>query len=176
MGLTPLDGLIMGTRCGSIDASVVFFLCDRLNMTPEQVKEVFNKESGMLALSGISSDMRPIEEGFINGEPKCVLAFEMYAYRLAKFISSYYVPLGHVDAISFAGGIGENSDIIRKLTCDLLQEPFGVKIDDEANAKYMGFKGNGSGKVSTDDSKVAVFMIQTNEELMIARSAMKFVK
>ncbi len=176
MGLTPLDGLIMGTRCGSIDASVVFFLCDRLNMTPEEVKEVFNKKSGMLALSGISSDMRPIEEGYINGEPKCVLAFEMYAYRLARFIASYYVPLGHVDAISFAGGIGENSDIIRKLTCDLLKEAFGVEIDDELNSKYMGFKGNGSGKISKDSSKVSVFMIQTNEELMIARSAMKFVK
>ena len=130
----------------------------------------------MLALSGISSDMRPIEEGYINGEPKCVLAFEMYAYRLARFIASYYVPLGHVDAISFAGGIGENSDIIRKLTCNFLKEAFGVEIDDELNSKYMGFKGNGSGKISKDSSKVSVFMIQTNEELMIARSAIKFVK
>lgn len=130
----------------------------------------------MLALSGISSDMRPIEEGYLKGEPKCVLAFDIYAYRLAKFIASYYVPLGHVDAISFAGGIGENSDIIRKLTCDLLKEPFGLEIDDELNSKFMGFKGNGSGKISTENSKSAVFMVQTNEELMIARSAMKFVK
>ncbi|MCR5312574.1 MAG: acetate kinase, partial [Bacteroidaceae bacterium] len=94
MGLTPLDGLIMGTRCGSIDASVAFFLCDKMGMTPEEVKEVFNKKSGMMAVSGVSSDFRPIVAGMKEGNERCKLALEMYAYRLAKFIASYYVPLG----------------------------------------------------------------------------------
>ena len=106
MGLTPLDGLVMGTRCGSIDPSVVFFLCDRLGKSAEEVKEIFNKQSGLLALSGVSSDMRAITEGYEKGDERCKLAFEVFSYRLAKFIASYYVPLGRGDAIIFAGGIG----------------------------------------------------------------------
>lgn len=175
MGLTPLDGLIMGTRTGSIDASVVFFLCDRLKKTPEEVKEIFNKKSGLLALSGVSSDMRPICEGYEKGDERCTLALESFAYRLAKFIASYYIPLGHVDAIVFAGGIGENSWEARKLTLDLLKEPFGIEYDEEVNKKALG-RLNFCGEISTSASKVRVFMIPTNEELVIARSAMKFVK
>ena len=176
MGLTPLDGLIMGTRSGSIDPSVVFFLCDRMNMTPEQVKDVLNKKSGLLALSGISSDMRPICEGYEKGDEKCVLAMDAFVYRLAKFVASYYVALGHVDAIVFAGGIGENCYEARELACDLLKEPFGVEIDKEFNKKALARLGFAGGEISTKNSKVKVFMIPTNEELVIARSAMKFVK
>ena len=166
MGLTPLDGLIMGTRCGSIDASVVFFLCDKMGMTPEEVKEVFNKKSGMLAASGVSSDFRPIVAGYNEGNERCKLALEMYAYRLAKFIASYYVPLGHVDAIVFSGGVGENE----------LEESFGVKIDEAANEHAKVFMGVDKQTISAPDSSVKVFVIATNEELMIARSAMSFVK
>ena len=176
MGLTPLDGLVMGTRCGSIDASVVFFLCDILKMTPEEVKDVFNKKSGLLALSGVSSDMRPICDGYAKGDEKCVLAMDTFVYRLARFIGSYYVTLGHVDAIVFAGGIGENCGEARELTCALLKEPFGVDLDLEKNKKAMGYLGFKGGEISTPASKVKVFMIPTNEELVIARSAMKFVK
>jgi acetate kinase len=176
MGLTPLDGLIMGTRCGSIDASVVFFLCDKLKMTPEEVKEVFNKKSGMLALSGVSSDFRPIVDGYKKGDERCKLALEMYAYRLAKFIASYYVPLGHVDAIVFAGGVGENGPLTRKLTIEELEEPFGIKLDNEKNYAAKAFMGVDRMEISAADSKVKVFMIATNEELVIARSAMQFVK
>ncbi|WP_031492723.1 acetate kinase [Succinivibrio dextrinosolvens] len=176
MGLTPLDGLIMGTRCGSIDASVAFFLCDKMGMTPEEVKEVFNKKSGMLAVSGVSSDFRPIVAGMKEGNERCKLALEMYAYRLAKFIASYYVPLGHVDAIVFSGGVGENGPVTRKLVLKELEESFGIKIDDAANDHAKVFMGVDKQLITAPDSSVKVFVIATNEELMIARSAMGFVK
>ena len=176
MGLTPLDGLIMGTRCGSIDPSVVFFLCERKGMTPDEVKEVFNKKSGMAAVSGVSSDFRPIVAGRNEGNERCALALEMYAYRLAKFIASYYVPLGHVDAIVFSGGVGENGPTTRKLTIAELEESFGIKLDAEANEHAKVSMGVDKQVISAPDSKVKVLVIATNEELVIARSAMSFVK
>lgn len=177
MGLTPLDGLIMGTRSGCIDASVVFFLCERMNMTPDEVKEVLNKKSGMMAVSGVSSDFRPIVAGMNEGNERCKLALQMYAYRLAKFIASYYVPLGgHIDAIVFSGGVGENGPTTRKFVCAELQEAFGIKLDNEANYNAKVFMGVDKQLISTPDSKVKVYVIATNEELVIARSAMSFVK
>ena len=177
MGLTPLDGLIMGTRSGCIDASVVFFLCERMGMTPDEVKEVLNKKSGMVAVSGVSSDFRPIVAGMNEGNERCKLALQMYAYRLAKFIASYYVPLGgHIDAIVFSGGVGENGPTTRKFVCAELQEAFGIKLDNEANYNAKVFMGVDKQLISTPDSKVKVYVIATNEELVIARSAMSFVK
>lgn len=177
MGLTPLDGLIMGTRSGCIDASVVFFLCERMGMTPDEVKEVLNKKSGMMAVSGVSSDFRPIVAGMNEGNERCKLALQMYAYRLAKFIASYYVPLGgHIDAIVFSGGVGENGPTTRKFVCAELQEAFGIKLDNEANYNAKVFMGVDKQIISTPDSKVKVYVIATNEELVIARSAMSFVK
>ena len=177
MGLTPLDGLIMGTRSGCIDASVVFFLCERMGMTPDEVKEVLNKKSGMMAVSGVSSDFRPIVAGMNEGNERCKLALQMYAYRLAKFIASYYVPLGgHIDAIVFSGGVGENGPTTRKFVCAELQEAFGIKLDNEANYNAKVFMGVDKLLISTPDSKVKVYVIATNEELVIARSAMSFVK
>lgn len=177
MGLTPLDGLIMGTRSGCIDASVVFFLCERMGMTPDEVKEVLNKKSGMMAVSGVSSDFRPIVVGMNEGNERCKLALQMYAYRLAKFIASYYVPLGgHIDAIVFSGGVGENGPTTRKFVCAELQEAFGIKLDNEANYNAKVFMGVDKQLISTPDSKVKVYVIATNEELVIARSAMSFVK
>ena len=177
MGLTPLDGLIMGTRSGCIDASVVFFLCERMGMTPDEVKEVLNKKSGMIAVSGVSSDFRPIVAGMNEGNERCKLALQMYAYRLAKFIASYYVPLGgHIDAIVFSGGVGENGPTTRKFVCAELQEAFGIKLDNEANYNAKVFMGVDKQLISTPDSKVKVYVIATNEELVIARSAMSFVK
>ena len=177
MGLTPLDGLIMGTRSGCIDASVVFFLCERMGMTPDEVKEVLNKKSGMMAVSGVSSDFRPIVAGMNEGNERCKLALQMYAYRLAKFIASYYVPLGgHIDAIVFSGGVGENGPTTRKFVCAELQEAFGIKLDNEANYNAKLFMGVDKQLISTPDSKVKVYVIATNEELVIARSAMSFVK
>ena len=178
MGLTPLDGLIMGTRTGEIDPSVVFFLCDpqNNNLSVEEVKDIFNKKSGLLALSGVSSDMRPICEGYLNGEEKCTLALEAFSYRLAKFIASYFVPVGRVDAIVFSGGIGENCWEARELTCKYLKESFGIEINEELNKKALGRLGFEGGVISTPNSKFKVFMIPTNEELVIAQSSMKFVK
>ena len=177
MGLTPLDGLIMGTRSGCIDASVVFFLCERMGMTPDEVKEVLNKKSGMMAVSGVSSDFRPIVAGMNEGNERCKIALQMYAYRLAKFIASYYVPLGgHIDAIVFSGGVGENGPTTRKFVCAELQEAFGIKLDNEANYNAKVFMGVDKQLISTPDSKVKVYVIATNEELVIARSAMSFVK
>lgn len=177
MGLTPLDGLIMGTRSGCIDASVVFFLCERMGMTPDEVKEVLNKKSGMMAVSGVSSDFRPIVAGMNEGNERCKLALQMYSYRLAKFIASYYVPLGgHIDAIVFSGGVGENGPTTRKFVCAELQEAFGIKLDNEANYNAKVFMGVDKQLISTPDSKVKVYVIATNEELVIARSAMSFVK
>ena len=177
MGLTPLDGLIMGTRSGCIDASVVFFLCERMGMTPDEVKEVLNKKSGMMAVSGVSSDFRPIVAGMNEGNERCKLALQTYAYRLAKFIASYYVPLGgHIDAIVFSGGVGENGPTTRKFVCAELQEAFGIKLDNEANYNAKVFMGVDKQLISTPDSKVKVYVIATNEELVIARSAMSFVK
>lgn len=170
MGLTPLDGLIMGTRSGCIDASVVFFLCERMGMTPDEVKEVLNKKSGMMAVSGVSSDFRPIVAGMNEGNERCKLALQMYAYRLAKFIASYYVPLGgHIDAIVFSGGVGENGPTTRKFVCAELQEAFGIKLDNEANYNAKVFMGVDKQLISTPDSKVKVYVIATNEELVIAR-------
>ena len=176
MGLTPLDGLIMGTRTGAIDPSVVFFLCDRYHLTPEEVKDIFNKKSGLLALSGISSDMRPICEGYEKGDERCTLALEAFSYRLAKFIASYYVPLGRVDAIVFSGGIGENCWEARKITCEYLRECLGVELDQEVNVNALSRVGHEGGVISTPASKVKIMMIPTNEELVIAKSAMSFVK
>lgn len=175
MGLTPLDGLVMATRTGSIDPSVVFFLCERKGLTAAQVEEIFNKKSGLLALSGVSSDMRPICEGYENGDEKCTLALDAFCYRLAKFIMSYYVPLGHVDAIVFSGGIGENCWEARKITCEMLKECLGVELDEELNKKALARLGFTGGLISTPNSKVKVYMIPTNEELMIARSAFQFL-
>lgn len=176
MGLTPLDGLIMGTRSGSIDPSVVFYLCRCYNLKVEEVKEILNKKSGLLALSGVSSDMRPICEGFEKGDERCTLAIEAFSYRLAKFIASYFVPLGRVDAIVFSGGIGENCWEARKLTCDYLKDSFGIELDEEINKSALGRLGHEGGEISTPNSRIKVMMIPTNEELVIAQSAMKFVK
>ena len=178
MGLTPLDGLIMGTRTGEIDPSVVFFLCDpqNNNLSVEEVKDIFNKKSGLLGLSGVSSDMRPICEGYFNGDEKCTLALEAFSYRLAKFIASYFIPVGRVDAIVFSGGIGENCWEARELTCKYLKESFGIELNEELNKKALGRLGFEGGAISTPNSKFKVFMIPTNEELVIAQSSMKFVK
>ena len=175
MGLTPLDGLVMGTRTGSIDASVVFFMCDVLHYKVEEVREIFNKKSGLIALSGATSDWRDICSGYQNGDEKCALAFKMFCYRAAKFIASYYVPLGHVDAIVFTGGIGENSYVMRKQVIEYLPEILGAKLDDALNEKAIAYKG-GRGPINAPDSKVKIIVVPTNEELVIARSAYKFVK
>ncbi len=174
MGLTPLDGLMMGTRSGEIDPSVIFFLCDNLGLTSQEVNKILNKKSGLLGISGKTSDFRGITDGYLEKDEKCTLAFEMFCYRLAKFIASYYIPLGRVDAIVFTGGIGENSFLMRKRVLELLA-PMGVKIDEAKNEKARVFLG-GQGVISAPDSSCIVTVVPTNEELVIARLANDFAK
>ena len=169
MGLTPNAGLIMGTRCGDIDASIIPYIMEKMNLTPKQVDELINKKSGLLAISEKSSDSRDIEDGIANGDEKCILAQKMYVRRIVDYIAKYYVEMKGCDAIIFTAGIGEKAidtrrDIINEL--DIL----GIYLDEEAN--------NVKGKeklISTKDSKIACYIIPTDEELMIAKDTYELV-
>ena len=164
MGLTPLEGLVMGTRSGDIDPAVFSFLAENANMTISQITEMLNKKSGLLGISGLSNDCRTIEEEAAKGHPGAKLALEMFIYRLAKYIGSMTVAAGGLDALVFTGGIGENSDIIRERVLGYLGF-LGLHIDQEANLKARF--GN-AGVITTADSKAVAVVIPTNEELMIA--------
>ncbi len=162
MGMTPLAGLVMGTRCGDIDPALPYFLCKNKNLTIDQVDKILNKESGMFGLTGLS-DLRDIEDRYLEGDAVCTEAMEIYAYSIKKAIGSYVAALGTVDAIVFTAGVGENSDILRKMVCDNMSG-LGIFIDDELN------KGRKKAAciVSPSSSPVKVFVIPTNEELEIA--------
>lgn len=164
MGLTPLEGLVMGTRSGDIDPSIFSFLAANANMSIDQVTEMLNKESGMLGLSNLSNDCRILEEAAANGDQGAELALNVFAYRLAKYVGSMAVAAGGLDALVFTGGIGENSDSMRKKVVDYLHV-FGLKLDDQANLDARFGK---SGVISTKDSKGNILVVPTNEELMIA--------
>lgn len=164
MGLTPLEGLVMGTRCGDIDPSIFSFLAANANMSIEQVTEMLNKESGMLGLSNLSNDCRILEEAAADGDKGAELALNVFAYRLAKYVGSMTVAAGGLDALVFTGGIGENSNDMREKVVGYLNV-FGLFVDKEANSDARFGK---SGIISTKDSKGAIVVIPTNEELMIA--------
>lgn len=163
MGMTPLEGLMMGTRSGDIDPAIVPFVMGKEDLTINEVGSMLNKHSGLYAISGISSDMREIEEGVNEGDKNAVLAFEMYEYRLRKFIGSYAAAMNGVDVLVFTAGVGENSTGLRKMICHNLTY-LGVELDEEANQKRGGDR-----RISTSNSKVEVLVIPTNEEWMIAR-------
>ncbi len=170
MGLTPLAGVPMGTRSGDLDAGVVQFIANKYGMTVDQVLNELNKKSGVLAVSGVSSDFRDIEENANAGNADCALALEKFAYEVRKYIGSYAAVLGGLDCLVFTAGVGENSASMRARICKNL-EYLGVKIDPEKN--------NVRGKeaiISTDDSAVTVWVIPTNEELMIAQDTAELVK
>lgn len=168
MGLTPLDGFMMGTRTGTLDPSVVTFIAEKENLTPAQLSDLFNKKSGLLGISGISSDDRDICKAEDAGDPRAHLAHEMLVYQIKKFIGGYAAAMGGVDAIAFTGGIGENDGNLRKEVCENM-EYLGIKFDEEKN------KVRGEQKISADDSKVEVWVIPTNEELLIARDTVEIV-
>ncbi|SKA92279.1 acetate kinase [Caloramator quimbayensis] len=170
MGFTPLEGLVMGTRCGDIDPAIVTFLQDEANLSSKEVNNVMNKKSGVLGLSGVSSDFRDVEDAAAKGNKKAKLALDVFYYRVKKYIGAYAAAMGGVDAIVFTAGLGENSPEARYETCKGL-EFLGVKIDEEKN-KVRGKLT----EVSTADSKVKVYLIPTNEELMIARDTMDIVR
>ncbi|EEG50807.1 acetate kinase [Blautia hydrogenotrophica DSM 10507] len=171
MGLTPLEGLIMGTRSGDVDPAVVQFICNHENKDVNEVLNILNKKSGILGMSGgVSSDFRDVEKAGKEGNHLAEVALEAFRYRVIKYIGAYVAVMNGVDAIAFTAGVGENDIQARKLICDALGY-LGVKIDDEAN--------NVRGKetvISTADSKVKVMLIPTNEELAIARETLALVK
>ena len=163
MGLTPLAGVPMGTRSGDIDPAVVQFVMNKYGMSADECLNMLNKKSGVLALSGVSSDFRDIENGAEEGNENCALALDKFAYEVRKYIGAYAAALGGVDCIVFTAGVGENSGSMRASICDGL-EYLGVKLDPEKN-KLRGEEV----VISTPDSKVTVWVIPTNEELMIAQ-------
>lgn len=169
MGLTPLEGLMMGTRSGDIDASVVTFLMEKLHKTPQEMSDYLNKESGVLGITGISSDMRDIENAAAEGNKRAQLALQMYDYRIKKYIGAYAAAMGGVDIIVWTAGVGENQTGTRLAACSNL-EFLGVKMDAEAN-KVRGKEAI----ISAPDSKVTVCVIPTDEEIVIARDTMRLV-
>ena len=171
MGFSPLDGLVMGTRCGQVDASAVTFIGDKEGMSFAELDTMMNKQSGVYGLTGISSDMRDIDRAYNEGNPRAILARDMYYNRIKKFIGEYAAEMGGVDLIVFTGGVGENSDEMREGVCRGL-EFMGVEFDAEAN------KGaRGTDKIlSTAASRVKVAMIATDEELVIATDTFNLVR
>ena len=170
MGLTPLAGVMMGSRSGDIDPSAVTFLMEKLNMQPQEMADFLNKKSGVLGITGISSDMREIESAAAEGNERAKLALNMYNYRIKKYIGAYAAAMGGVDIIVWTAGVGENQVGTRLEACSGL-EFLGVKMDVEAN-KVRGEEAI----ISTPDSKVTVCVIPTDEELMIAKDTMNLLK
>lgn len=170
MGFTPLEGLAMGTRCGSIDPAIVPFLMEKEGLTTREIDTLMNKKSGVLGVSGLSNDFRDLDEAASKGNRKAELALEIFAYKVKKFIGEYSAVLNGADAVVFTAGIGENSASIRKRILTGL-DGIGIKIDDEKN-KIRGQEID----ISTPDSKVRVFVIPTNEELAIARETKEIVE
>ena len=165
MGLTPLDGFMMGTRSGSLDPSVVTFIAEKEHLTAEQMTEILNKKSGLLGISGISSDDRDVSEAEEHGNKRAHLAHEMLYYQIAKNVAAFYAVLGGCDGIVFTAGLGENQPQLREMVCEYLS-CFGVDIDKDLNNKtWHGVTGT----ISTEKSSARVEVIATNEELVIAR-------
>ena len=170
MGLTPLAGVMMGSRSGDIDASAVTYIMEKLGLQPQEMAEYLNKQSGVLGISGVSSDMREVEAAAADGNKRARLALDMYCYRIKKYIGAYAAAMGGVDIIVWTAGVGENQTDIRENSCKGL-EFLGIKIDTEAN-KVKGEEAI----ISAPDSKVTVCVIPTDEELMIAKDTMALLQ
>lgn len=171
MGMTPLEGLMMGTRSGDLDPAIVPYVMNKLDLTVNEVNSMLNKHSGLLAISGVSSDMREVTEGMEKGEANSTLAFNMYEYRLRKYIGSYAAAMNGVDVIVFTAGVGENSVVLRQRVLEQLTY-LGVEVDEELNKIRSGEPR----RISTPNSKVEVLVIPTNEELVIARDTHRIVE
>ncbi|MBE6779745.1 MAG: acetate kinase [Ruminococcaceae bacterium] len=169
MGFTPLDGFMMGTRTGTLDPSALTFIAEKENLTPADINRICNKESGVYGISGVSNDNRDVAAAAEAGNHRAQLAIDMQRYQILKFVGSYIAAMNGVDAIVFTGGIGENDGELRKYVCENLSY-LGVKIDDQKNA----VRGEEI-RISTDDSKVNVYIIPTNEELAIARDTLAII-
>ena len=175
MGITPLDGLMMGTRSGAIDSSILEYVCKEANMSVEEVTNVLNKQSGFLGVAG-QADCRDVEALVAEGNENAVLAYDMYCDRIAKYIAEYYLELnGRVDSIVFTAGVGENGSGVRKEVLDRLN-PIGIYVNEEINDKIASFKDIHEGVISTKDSKVEVRVLPTDEEIMIVRDTYNLTK
>ena len=170
MGLTPTEGLMMGTRVGDVDPGALVYLMQQENIDAAQLGNIINKESGVKGISGISSDMRDIEDAIAKGDKRAELALDMYEYRIIKYIGEYTAVLGGVDIIVFTGGVGENQTITRERVCKQLSF-LGIDFNEEAN-KVRGKEI----ELTKPDSKVKVVVIPTDEELMIAEDTAEIVK
>ncbi len=168
MGFTPLEGLVMGTRCGDMDPAIVFYLCEKLSIDTKEIDDILNKQSGLKGICGLN-DMREIEDRVKNGDRFAKLAIEIFCYRIKKYIGAYIAVVGKVDAIVFTGGIGENSSMIREKACEGLWESIGIDIDIEKNQQN-------NIQISTKKSKIKVLVVKTDEELEIARQTYEVVK
>lgn len=171
MGLTPLDGLMMGTRCGAIDPAIVPFIMEKENLTAAEVNDLMNKKSGLLGISGVSNDLRSVRQASEEGDERAQLAYDMYSNSAKKYIGQYIAVMGGVDAIVLTAGVGENCDKMRRMIFAGLQ-PLGIKIDLEKNRAGL----RGEREISTDDSEVRIVIIPTDEEYMIARDTYQLVK
>jgi len=174
MGITPLDGLMMGTRSGAIDPSIIEYVCKESGMTVEEVTNDLNKKSGCLGIAG-ASDNRDVEEKMIAGDELATLAFTMFVDRIAKYVVEYYLELnGNCDAIVFTAGVGENGAKAREMVMDKLN-PIGIFADVDANNSIASFKAQNEGTISSAESCVPVMVVPTNEEIMIVKDTYKFV-
>lgn len=171
MGFTPVEGLIMGTRCGDLDLGILLFLMEKENLNLQEINDIINKKSGMLGISGISFDMRDIEDAATKGNERAKLSLEMYNYRVKKYIGSYAAAMGGVDLIVFTGGIGENSELVRAGVCNGL-EFLGVDFDKEKSDKLRGVDA----VISKPNSKTTVMIVTTDEELVIAQDTLRIVR
>ena len=169
MGLTPLAGVPMGTRSGDIDPSIIQYLMTQNDLSIDEMMTVLNKKSGVLGISGVSSDFRDLDNAAAEGNVRAQLALDKFAYEVKKYIGAYIAAMGGVDVLTFTAGVGENSSSMRASICEGL-ECFGIKLDPEKN------KGRGEIEISADDSDVRIFIIPTNEELMIARDTLALVQ
>ena len=171
MGLTPLEGVAMGTRCGDIDPAIIFYLAGKEGMDLEKINSILNKKSGVLGISGISNDMRNIHEAIAKGNERAKLAFEVFSYRIKKYIGSYMAVLNGTDAIVFTGGVGEKDEFVREYVCSNM-EALGIKFDAKRNLD----KANKQREITAADSKVKVLIIPTDEEVRIAADTYENVK
>jgi acetate kinase len=170
MGLTPLEGVVMGTRTGDMDPAIIFYL-ERKGYSIEEIDNICNKQSGLLGISGISNDVRDLEEKAAGGEAQAQLALDIFAYRIRKYIGTYLAVLNGADAVVFTGGIGENGDVMRKRIITGL-ENLGIILDEKRNAEMIGREGT----VSTDGASIKVMVVPTDEEKTIASDTYTLVK
>lgn len=170
MGLTPLEGLVMGTRSGDIDPAIIFFLARMTGRSLDELKSMLNRDSGLKGLCG-DNDMREILQRVADHDPDAELALEVYCYRIRKYVGAYFAALGSVDAIVFTAGIGENQPLVRRGACDGL-EALGISIDEPRNSAA---DGSGISEIHSDSSSVKVLVVPTNEELELARQVVDCV-